>query len=50
MAKRDGCKDIKEHPFYAKHGFDWENFSQRSAFKPPKLIQVNTNGYRRRAS
>ena len=35
---RDGCKDIKEHPFYAKHGFDWENFSQRgTAFKPPKF-------------
>ena len=32
---RDGCKDIKEHPFYAKHAFDWSNYDQRgSAFKP----------------
>ena len=35
---RDGCKDIKEHPFYAKHNFQWDNYSQRgSAFKPSKF-------------
>ena len=33
---RDGCKDIKEHPFYAKSGFDWTDYAQRgSAFIPP---------------
>ena len=32
---RDGCKDIKEHIFYARHAFDWNNYDQRgSAFKP----------------
>ena len=35
---RDGCRDIKEHAFYAKHGFDWGNYAQRaSAFKPVKF-------------
>jgi len=35
---RDGCKDIKEHAFYARHGFDWNNFAQRgAAFNPPKF-------------
>ena len=33
-----GCKDIKEHPFYAKAAFDWNDYAQRgSAFKPPKF-------------
>lgn len=35
---RDGCKDIKEHAFYAKHSFNWSDYAQRgAAFKPPKF-------------
>jgi len=35
---RDGCKDIKEHAFYAKSNFDWSDYAQRGAcFKPPKF-------------
>ena len=35
---REGCKDIKEHPFYKNHNFNWSNFAQRAgAFKPPKF-------------
>ena len=31
----DGCKDIKEHPFYKSANFDWSNYAQRgSAFQP----------------
>ena len=34
----EGCKDIKEHPFYSKAGFDWSDYAQRgAAFKPPKF-------------
>ena len=32
---RDGCKDIKEHPFYKKHGFDWTDFAQRASVCTP---------------
>ena len=32
---RDGCKDIKEHPFYAKAGFDWTDFAQRASVAAP---------------
>ena len=32
---RDGCKDIKEHPFYKKHGFDWTDFGQRASVCTP---------------
>jgi len=35
---KDGAKDIKDHPFYSKANFDWNDFSQRgAAFKPPKF-------------
>ena len=28
---REGCKDIKEHPFYKRHSFNWGDFGQRAA-------------------
>ena len=35
---KDGAKDIKDHAFYSKHSFDWNNFAQRgAAFKIAKF-------------
>uniref|UniRef100_A0A7S2FU98 Uncharacterized protein n=1 Tax=Haptolina brevifila TaxID=156173 RepID=A0A7S2FU98_9EUKA len=35
---RDGAKDIKDHPFFTKAKFDWNDFSQRgAAFRPIKF-------------
>ena len=45
---RDGCKDIKEHAFYAGAHFDWTDYGQRAtatkratSFDPSKYEWLN---------
>ena len=37
----NGCKDIKDHPFYAKAGFDWSDYSQRAAALKPTAFDAS---------
>ena len=38
---REGCKDIKEHPFYAAKKFDWGDFAQRGGALCPPMFDAN---------